>query len=175
VPKYIRYSTHHGDPRPDANESLDIPAGQLVRADGYTLHTKPAKLIAFQPHMHIRGKYQCFELIYPSNPSKVMKREMINCANWDYNWHLIYNYADDVAPLVPAGTIIHIISWHDNSASNRHNPDPKNWIGYGQRTIDDMGFAWIGWVDLTEEEYEKELAARKARQQQSTAAAAGQP
>ena len=174
VPKYIRYSTHHGDPRPNADESLDIPAGEVVRADGYTLHTKPAKLIAFQPHMHIRGKYQCLELIYPSNPSKVMKREMINCANWDYNWHMIYNYADDVAPIVPAGTIIHIISWHDNSAANRQNPDPKNWIGYGQRTIDDMGFAWIGWVDLTEEEYEKELAARKARQQQTTAAAAGQ-
>ena len=57
--------------------------------------------------MHIRGKYQCLELIYPSNPSKVMKRETINCANWNYNWHLVYNYADEVAPLVPAGTIIH--------------------------------------------------------------------
>jgi hypothetical protein len=164
VPKYIRYSTHHGDPRPDADESLDIPAGQVTRTDGYTLHTKPAKLIAFQPHMHIRGTYQCFELIYPSNPSKVMKREMINCAKWDYNWHLIYNYADDAAPLVPAGTIIHIISWHDNSANNRHNPDAKNWVGYGQRTIDDMGFAWIGWIDLTQEEYEQEVAARAAKQ-----------
>jgi hypothetical protein len=174
VPKYIRYSTHHGDPRPDANESLDIPAGQMVRTDGYTLHTKPAKLIAFQPHMHIRGKYQCIELIYPSNPSKVMKREMINCAHWDYNWHLVYNYADDVAPLVPAGTIIHIISWHDNSADNRHNPDPKNWVGYGQRTIDDMGFAWVGWIDLTPEQYEQELAARKARQSEA-ARTAGQP
>ena len=43
VPKYIRYSTHHGDPRPDADESLDIPAGEVVRTDGYTLHTKPAQ------------------------------------------------------------------------------------------------------------------------------------
>jgi mono/diheme cytochrome c family protein len=164
-PKYIRYSTHHGDPRPDPYESLDLPAGQITRVDGYTLHTKPAKLIAWQPHMHIRGKYQCFELIYPSNPSKVMKREMISCAHWDYNWHLVYNYADDVAPLVPAGTVIHIISWHDNSANNRHNPDPKNWVGYGDRTIDEMGFSWIGWVDLTQEEYERELAARKARRE----------
>jgi hypothetical protein len=165
VPKYIRYSTHHGDPRPDADESLDIPAGQVTRTDGYTLHAKPAKLIAFQPHMHTRGAYQCIELIYPSNPSKVMKREMINCAHWNYNWHLVYNYADDVAPLVPAGTIVHIISWHDNSANNRSNPDPKNWVGYGQRTIDDMGFAWVGWVDLTEAEYEQEMAARKAKRQ----------
>ena len=80
------------------------------------------RLIAFQPHMHTRGLYQCIELIYPSNPSKVMKREMINCAHWNYNWHLVYNYADDTAPLVPAGTIIHIISWHDNSANNRAQP-----------------------------------------------------
>jgi hypothetical protein len=161
VPKYIRYSTHHGDPRPDPSESLDIPAGEIARADGYTLHNKPGKIIAFQPHMHIRGKYQCLELIYPAT-SNVMRREMINCANWDYNWHMVYNYADDVAPLVPRGTIIHIISWHDNSAS-RYNPDPKNWVGYGDRTIDDMGFAWIGWIDLTPEEYEAELAARNAK------------
>ena len=161
VPKYIRYSTHHGDPRPDPSESLDIPAGEIARADGYTLHNKPGKIIAFQPHMHIRGKYQCLELIYPAT-SNVMRREMINCANWDYNWHMIYNYADDVAPLVPPGTIIHIISWHDNSPS-RYNPDAKNWVGYGDRTIDDMGFAWIGWIDLTPEEYEAELAARNAK------------
>ena len=163
VPKSIRYSTHHGDPTPNPLDSLDIPAGAVARVDGYTLHTKPGKIIAWQPHMHIRGKYQCLELIYPGNPSNVMKRETINCANWDYNWHSVYNYNDDVAPLVPAGTVIHILSWHDNSAANRNNPDPQNWVGYGDRTIDEMGFSWIGWIDLTQEEYEKELADRGAR------------
>ena len=163
VPKSIRYSTHHGDPAPNPLDSLDIPAGTVARVDGYTLHTKPGKIIAWQPHMHIRGKYQCFELIYPGNPSNVMKRETINCANWDYNWHSVYNYKDDVAPLVPAGTVIHIVSWHDNSAANRNNPDPQNWVGYGDRTVDEMGFSWIGWIDLTQEEYEKELADRVAR------------
>jgi hypothetical protein len=173
VPKYIRYSTHHGDPTPNANDSLDIPAGAVARVDGYTLHTKPGKIIAWQPHMHIRGKYQCLELIYPGNPSNVMRRETINCANWDYNWHSVYNYQDHAAPLVPAGTIIHIISWHDNSSSNPHNPDPKNWVGYGDRTIDEMGFSWIGWIDLTEEEYEKELAARNAARQKTASSTQG--
>ena len=168
VPKYIRYSTHHGDPTPNAYDSLDIPAGTVARVDGYTLHTKPGKLIAWQPHMHIRGKYQCLELIYPSNPSNIMRRETINCANWDYNWHSVYNYQDQAAPLVPAGTIIHIISWHDNSTANRHNPDPQNWVGYGDRTIDEMGFSWIGWIDLTPEEYEKELADRAAARRKTT-------
>jgi hypothetical protein len=118
--------------------------------------------------MHIRGKYQCRELIYPGNPSNVMKRETINCANWDYNWHSVYNYQDQVAPLVPAGTVIHIISWHDNSAANRSNPDPLNWVGYGDRTIDEMGFSWIGWIDLTPEEYEAELASRTAARKTTT-------
>jgi hypothetical protein len=174
VPKYIRYSTHHGDPTPSAGDSLDIPAGTVARVDGYTLHTKPGKIIAWQPHMHIRGKYQCLELIYPAT-SNVMRREMINCANWDYNWHMVYNYADDVAPLIPPGTIIHIISWHDNSKANKYNPDARNWVGYGDRTIDDMGFAWIGWIDLTQEEYERELAARKTRQTPTTTRTGGQP
>ncbi len=175
VPKRIRYSTHHGDPTPDPSESLDIPAGRITRVDGYTLHTKPAKIIAFQPHMHTRGKYQCLELIYPMNPSKIMKTEMISCANWNYNWHLVYNYEDDIAPIIPAGTIVHIISWHDNSTANRNNPDPKNWVGYGGRTIDEMGFAWVGWVDMTHEEYKQELAARTARQKAAAAAAGQQP
>ena len=30
-----------------------------------------------------------------------------------------YVYADDSAPLLPAGTILHSIMWHDNSDSNR--------------------------------------------------------
>jgi hypothetical protein len=174
VPKYIRYSTHHGDPTPSASDSLDIPAGQVARVDGYTLHTKPGKIIAWQPHMHIRGKYQCLELIYPGNPSNVMRRETINCANWDYNWHSVYNYQDHAAPLVPAGTVIHIVSWHDNTAGNRHNPDPKNWVGYGDRTIDEMGFSWIGWIDLTEEEYQKELADRNAARQKNASSTQGQ-
>jgi len=174
VPKYIRYSTHHGDPTPSANDSLDIPAGTVARVDGYTLHTKPGRIIAWQPHMHIRGKYQCLELIYPGNPSNVMRRETINCANWDYNWHSVYNYQDQVAPLVPAGTVIHIISWHDNSAGNKSNPDPKNWVGYGDRTIDEMGFSWIGWIDLTEEEYQKELADRNAARQKNASSTQGQ-
>jgi len=71
-----------------------------------------------------------------------------------------------VEPIVPAGTLLHVISWFDNTAANRHNPDPKNWVGAGTgRTIDEMGFSWIGWYDLTDAEYKTELAARTGAQQ----------
>ena len=157
VPKHIRYSKQLGGSQGQIIGVHDIPAGDIARSDGYTRFNKAARITMFQPHMHMLGKYQCIEFIYPTQP---VKAEVVNCARFDYNWHMNYNYADDTAPLVPAGTILHVTSWHDNSAANRGNVDPSNWVGSGQRTIDEMGFAWIGWYDLTDEEYEAEVAAR---------------
>ena len=159
APKHVRWSKQLGM----TTTELDIPGNTMVRFDGYQRLNKAAKITAFQPHMHVRGKVQCLELIYPNAST-----EMINCAHFNYNWHLTYNYKDDVSPLVPAGTLLHIISWQDNTTANRFNPDPKNWVGNGSRTIDEMAFAWIGWYDLTDEEYKAAWEERKAtRQRQS--------
>jgi hypothetical protein len=159
VPKHVVYSKQLGQP----TEPLDIPGGSTyVRSDGYTRFNKPGRITAFQPHMHTRGKRQCIELIYPDN-----KTEQINCADWSFNWHIVAVYADDVAPIYPAGTLLHVITWHDNSAS-KGNPDPRNWVGSGNRTIDEMGFAWITWYDLTDDEYKAEFDARKGVKKTST-------
>ena len=88
---------------------------------------------------------------------------MVSCAHWDYNWHQVYNYADDVAPIIPAGTVAPVISYHDNTQANRGNHDAKNWTGGGSRTVDEMAFSWISWHDLSDEEYAAELEARKAQ------------
>jgi hypothetical protein len=164
VPKHIQWSKQLGS---DGAPDLDIPANTIVRRDGYTRLNSAAHITAWQPHMHIRGKYQCLELIYPGEP---VRTETVTCANWNYNWHTIYNYEDEVAPIVPAGTLLHVISWYDNTTANKYNPDPKNWVGAGTgRTIDEMGFSWIGWYDLSAEEYKAEIAARKAMQPKVTA------
>ena len=165
TPKHVVYSKQLGQP----TEPLDIPGGSTwVRSDGYTRFNKPGRITAFQPHMHTRGKRQCIELIYPDN-----KTEQINCADWSFNWHIVAVYADDVAPIYPAGTVLHVISWHDNSAG-KGNPDPRNWVGSGQRTIDEMGFAWITWYDFTEDEYQAEFEAKKNAAKR-TNTTAGQP
>jgi len=164
VPKHVVYSKQLGQP----TEPLDIPGGSTyVRSDGYTRFNKAGRITAFQPHMHTRGKRQCIELIYPDN-----KTEQISCADWSFNWHLVSVYADDVAPIYPAGTVLHVITWHDNSAS-KSNPDPRNWVGSGNRTIDEMGFAWITWYDYTDDEYKAEFDARKGVKKITTSA--GQP
>ena len=136
---------------------LDIPSGQITRHDGYQKMYLPGRLTGFQPHMHFLGKRQCLELIYPNGST-----EMVSCANFDFNWHIVYNYADEVQPVYPAGTTLHVISYHDNTEAHRGNVDAKNWTGGGSRTIDEMAFGWISWHDLSEEEYKTEVEARKS-------------
>jgi hypothetical protein len=58
-------------------------------------------------------------------------------SGWDHNWSRQYFYEDDAAPLLPAGTLVHVIAWFDNSAGNPRNVEPRNWKGYGNRAIDD--------------------------------------
>ena len=63
--------------------------------------------------------------------------------------------------MLPAGTVIHVSTWHDNSESLRVNPDPLNNVVYGQRTIDEMSFAWVSYYYIDEEDYKGRVAARK--------------
>ncbi len=151
VPRHVQNA------KPLAGTSdLDIPGGDPhARTDGYHVMTKAARITAYQPHMHNRGKAQCLEAIYPD-----ARVEALNCVRFQHGWQAVYNYADAAAPLLPAQTILHLISWHDNSAANPLISDPRNWVGYGQRAVDEMSFAWISWYDMTDEEYEQEVAAR---------------
>src|SRR5207237_9877889 len=67
VPKHVQWSKQLGQ---ESAPDIDIPANSIVRRDGYTRLNSAAKITAWQPHMHIRGKYQCLELIYPGEPVK---------------------------------------------------------------------------------------------------------
>jgi hypothetical protein len=93
-----------------------------------------------------------------------MTVEQLNCVNrYNFGWQIVYNYADDVAPLLPAGTIIHVTSWHDNSVNNPWNPDPRAWVGYGERSTEDMSRAWLNFYYMSDEEFKAEVEARKAK------------
>ena len=147
-----------------ANFDLDIPAGEdNVRMDGYSVLKTPAKFLTFEPHMHASGKRMCTQAIYPSGI-----RQTLSCAGYNHNWVRVYVYEDDVAPLLPAGTILQVIGWYDNSAKNPRNPEPRNWKGFGNRSIDDMMFDLGKYIALTEEEFQAEVAARQAKRSKST-------
>jgi len=74
-----------------------------------------------------------------------------------------YIYADDAAPAFPKGTVIHVTAYYDNTRANKNNPDPDQWVGYGDRTVDEMAHAWMNVVHLSDAEYQEWLAARQAK------------
>jgi hypothetical protein len=64
--------------------------------------------------------------------------------------------------VLPKGTIIHVTAWYDNTKAHKNNPDPDQWVGYGDRTVDEMAHAWINVVYLTDDEYTALAAKRRA-------------
>ena len=139
---------------------LDIPPGEIAVTQDFHVLQAPARLENFQAHMHMRGKAMSVEAIYPDGRKELLS--MVN--NFQWNWHNNYIYAEHVAPLLPKGTTLVITAWHDNTAENPSNPDYRQWVGWGDRTIDEMAHAWIDVTYLEQEEYERLVAERKANE-----------
>ena len=154
VPEHELIRSHMGD-----NADLDFPGGEEnLRTDGYEILKDNVRITAFQPHLHNLGSRQCLEVIYPDS-----RRQTLSCADWDFGWHIAYNYADEAQPLIPKGSVLHVTSWHNNSESNPWAADPRNWVGFGQRSTDDMSFSWISYYKLTDDEYKEAVQERRAR------------
>jgi hypothetical protein len=140
---------------------LDIPGNtDNVRFDRYQVLQRPARLVTFEPHLHASGKRMCVEAIYPSGII-----ETLNCTGYNHAWVKTYTYQDDVAPLLPKGTTLHIMGWYDNSPSNPRVVDSRNWRGTGHRSIDDMIILLSQYVVYTDEEFKAEVAARAEKKQ----------
>jgi len=160
VPKYVVKHSVMGVFQ--AMDTFDLPPHTVTKHHAFIPLAKPTRILSYQPHMHVRGKSMSIEAIYPNG-----RVEMLSYVeNFNFNWHVNYVYADDAAPLLPAGTMIKLTAWHDNTAANRANPDPTQWIGWGQRSYDDMYHAHVRYVELDEEDYE--VMVQERRQAAST-------
>lgn len=136
---------------------LDIPPGKVAVTQDFHVLRWPSRLENFQPHMHMRGKTMTMEAIRPDGRKEILSQ--VN--NFQWNWHVNYIYADHAAPLLPAGTTLVITAWHDNTAGNPNNPDHTQWVGWGDRTVDEMAHAWVDVTYLTEEQFAEEVAKRE--------------
>ncbi len=137
---------------------IDILGGQgEQRLDAYQVLEQPTKITSYEPHMHAPGVRMCFEAIWGYNV------QTLNCTGYDHNWVRAYEYEDDYAPLLPKGTILHIIGYFDQSGKNKNVPDPRNWSGSGNRSITNMFIDLGQGVNMTDEQFEKEMANRRAK------------
>jgi len=151
---------------PAVEDSFDIPPNSITVHQGFHVLREPARIESFEAHMHMRGKAMQVKAILPDGTIKTLS----HVTNFNFNWMNTYIYADDAAPVLPKGTVINVIAWHDNTTGNKRNPDPNQWVGWGQRAIDDMASAWLNVTYISEEDY-KRWAAEKT----PTSPASGAP
>ncbi|MDX1567833.1 MAG: hypothetical protein R3223_08525 [Longimicrobiales bacterium] len=153
-PKYRTIlSIFNASPR----STLQIPPHSMTMHDQTFRLPAPARLESFQPHMHMRGKAMSMEAIYPDG-----RREMLSMVdNFQFAWHINYLYDTDAAPLLPAGTILEVKVWHDNTDAAPTNPDPDQFVVWGDRAVDEMGHAWVGVTYLEQEDFEQMVAERE--------------
>ncbi|MFM8534302.1 MAG: c-type cytochrome [Acidimicrobiia bacterium] len=140
--------------------ALDIdikPQESNQQLHAYEVLQTPAKVVTFEPHLHAPGQRMCLEAIWGFNI------QTLTCAGYDHNWVRQYEYQDDHAPILPRGTILHIIGYMDNTPNNKNIPDPRNWQGSGNRSIANM-FIDLGQImPLTDAEFQDEMAKRREK------------
>ena len=121
-----------------------IPAG----ADNYAIEADHAfrhdvHVMAFMPHMHLRGKDFVYEAHYPDGK----KETLLSVPRYNFNWQSIYRTDKPIA--LPKGTKLHCLAHYDNSSKNPHNPDPTKKVFWGDQTWEEM---MVGWIDYYEDD-----------------------
>jgi hypothetical protein len=127
------------------------------RVDSYFTLPQHTKISTFEPHMHAPGVRMCLEAI------RGITVQTLSCAGYNHSWVRVYNYADEAAPLLPKGTILHVVGYFDNSPSNKNVADPRNWSGSGHRSVDNMVINLMEVIYLNDEQFQAELAARREK------------
>lgn len=137
---------------------MDIQPNQAnQQLHAYAVLNEHTKIVTFEPHLHAPGMRMCLEAIWGHSI------QTLSCSGYDHNWVRGYAYDDDYAPLLPKGTILHLIGYMDTTPANKNVTDPRNWQGSGNRSVANM-FLDLGMkLALTDEQFEAEMAARREK------------
>lgn len=115
-----------------------IPPGDSNhRVDATLPVPRDARILAYLPHMHVRGKAYRYTLRTPDGKEDIL----LDVPRYDFNWQLLYRYAEP--RLLTAGSVIQATGWFDNSAANPANPDPTKTVRWGPQTTDEMMLGYV--------------------------------
>jgi peroxiredoxin len=89
-------------------------------------------LYTLTPHMHFRGKAFRFTAHYPDGKEEIL----LDVPRYDFNWQIVYLLKKP--KFLPAGTVMKLEGHFDNSADNPLNPDPAQFVRWGDQTWDEM-------------------------------------
>lgn len=108
---------------------------------------KDAEIVSLTPHMHLRGKAALYTITRPGQEPETI----LSVPHYDFNWQHTYHFKEPV--MAPAGSVVDLTLWWDNSAENRSNPNPNREVRFGQPTTDEMGFGFMSFIDVRPSHY----------------------
>jgi len=127
------------------NHQIRIPPGaENHQEKGILPVLFNAQIIAFMPHMHVRGKSFRYELVGLDNS----RRTLLDVPRYDFNWQLLYRLAEPL--MAPLGSRIEATAVFDNSPNNPANPDPTKTVRWGEQTDNEMLLGYIEYVNPAE-------------------------
>ena len=97
------------------------------------------EILAFMPHMHLRGKSFSYEAHFPDG----RKETLLDVPQYDFNWQTAYRVAKPIS--LPKGAYLQCVAHFDNSENNLSNPDPTQTVRWGDQTWNEM---MIGYFDV---------------------------
>ncbi len=119
------------------NHDLEIPPEQsAVQVDGHTSRfPRRGKLLSIAPHMHLRGKAITVQLERESGDEMILE-----VPHYDFNWQHTYLLAEPI-PLNDVKQIS-FTATYDNSKQNPFNPDPTQFVTWGDQTWEEMAIVF---------------------------------
>ncbi len=124
---------------------LNIPPGAEHHPETGTLPVPmDVKILALNPHMHVRGAAFRYEVILPDGAI----RTLLEVPRYDFNWQVGCRYAEP--PAIPRGSLLRATGWYDNSANNPANPDPTKTVHWGLQTTEEMMIGYVEYYEVDE-------------------------
>lgn len=109
-------------------------------------------LYELSPHMHYRGSRFRYEAHYPDGTWEILA----SLPKYWFDWQIPLRLSEPI--FLPRGTRIDCIGAFDNSARNRDNPNPDQWVFFGDQTEEEM---FIGYMNFGIERKQPESSGRR--------------
>jgi len=112
---------------------FSIPPGEPeLKSSALIPFEQEMLLYDLRPHMHYRGSWFKFELLYANG----QRETLLSVPRFDFNWQTTYILAEPKR--VAAGTWMLCSGGFDNSSHNPGNPDPAKRVRWGEQSWDEM-------------------------------------
>lgn len=130
--------THEVTTRVALNHDFEIPPGAGEHLVDFRMRrfARGSRLLGASPHMHLRGKSFRLE----ARRGEQLET-LLHVPEYDFNWQHLYGFAKPI-PLDDVSALEMQVAF-DNSADNPTNPDPNQYVTWGDQTWQEMAVAFF--------------------------------